>query len=471
MMKKLTYFAFLLTFVISACALHVEQDVLPSVAVPEHYNGEAKEGDLIERWWESFHDPDLNALLDVAFKNNLDLKVTFARLEQMRATARISFSRQLPSVSAEYKTTTEKTPSFLGDNEGDSYSLSATASYEVDLWGKYYETTRAASFDFEAAEEDVLALYLSLSAQVSDLYYLALEQKEQINLTKKTIDSMEDTMQRVERRYYSGLISALDVYQAKENLAAARALLPVYEANLATAENELSALIGNYPDGDISGTVVELPTVVEAFPAGIPSELLSRRPDVRSAFLKVKASDTRIAAAIADFFPSINLIGTYGESSTVFSTGDIVGTFWKIVLDISAPLFDGGRRLAEVDRNSALFEERLASYQKSVLNAFRDVEDALVRNRATERRIAWLEERVKATESALRVSLDRYMQGLSDYLPVLTAYTSHFNAQSQLLAERRQLVSDRISLAKALGGKWMTDEYNRRLQNYEGDSS
>jgi NodT family efflux transporter outer membrane factor (OMF) lipoprotein len=461
----------LIAMMLSGCALHKEQDVSPSVGVPETYLGETLEGEPIERWWESFHDPDLNALLDVAFKNNLDLKEAFARLEQMRAVTRISFSRQLPGVSADYQATKEKTPGFFGDNEGDSYRLSATASYEVDLWGKYYESTMAAKLDFNAAEEDVLALYLSLSAQISDFYYLALEQKEQINLTKKTIESMEDTLQRVERRYRSGLISALDVYQARQNLAAARALLPVYEANLATAENALSVLLGNYPEGDISGAVVTLPTLVETFPSGIPSALLSNRPDVQSAFLKVKASDARIAAAIADFFPSINLIGTYGESSTVFSTGDIVGTFWKIVLDISAPLFDGGRRWAEVDRNRALFDERLASYQKSVLNAFKDVEDALVKNRATEQRILWLEARVKATESALRVSLDRYMQGLSDYLPVLTAYTSHFNAQSQLLAERRQLVSDRISLARALGGNWMTDEYNKRVNTYEGDSS
>lgn len=470
MTEKLTALTLTLGLILSSCALHKEQDVSPSVGVPETYHGEPIEGEPIDKWWESFHDPDLNALLHVAFKNNLDLKEAFARLEQMRAVTGVSFSDQLPKVSADYQASREKTPGFLGDNEGDSYRLSATASYEVDLWGKYYERTRAAKLDFHATQEDILALYLSLSANVSDLYYLALEQKEQINLTKKTIDSIEDTLERVERRYRSGLVSALDVYQARQNLAAARALLPVYEANLAVAGNALSVLLGNYPDSDISGEVVQLPTLVKSFPSGIPSELLSNRPDVRSAFLKVKASDARIAASIADFFPSINLIGTYGESSTVFSTGDIVGTFWNIILDISAPLFDGGRRWAEVDRNKAVFEERLASYQKSVLNAFKDVEEALVKNRATEQRIFWLEERVKATESELRVSLDRYMQGLSDYLPVLTAYTSHFTAQSQLLAERRQLVSDRISLAKALGGKWMKDEYNKRTYNYEGDS-
>ncbi len=469
MTKRLAVMVLLL--IMPSCVLHRPQEVLPSVNVPDTYHGERAEGKPIDKWWESFHDPDLNALLHVAFKNNLDLKEAFARLAQMRAVTGISFSDQLPKVNADYQVGTEETPGFLGNNEGDSYRLSASASYEVDLWGKYYESTSAAKLDFHAKREDILALYLSLSAQVSDFYYLALEQKEQINLIKKTIHSMEDTLKRVERRYRSGLVSALDVYQARENLTAARALLPVYMANLAIAENGLSVLLGNYPNGDISGEVISLPPLVDSFPSGIPSELLSNRPDVRSAFLKVKASDARIAAAIADFFPSINLIGTYGESSTVFSTGDIVGTFWNIILDISAPLFDGGRRFAEVDRNRAVFEERLASYQKSVLNAFKDVEDALVKNRATEERIAWLEERVKATKSALRVSLDRYMQGLSDYLPVLSAYTSHFTAQSQLLAERRQLVSDRISLAKALGGKWMTDEYNKRLHNYEGDGS
>ncbi len=232
MTEKLTALIFIFALMLSSCALHKRQEVSPSVGVPETYHGESIEGEPTDRWWESFHDPDLNALMDIAFKNNLDLKVAFARLEQMRAVTRISFSNQLPRVSADYQASKEKTPGFFGDNEGDSYRLSATASYEVDLWGKYYEGTRAAKLDFNAAEEDVRALYLSLSAQISDFYYLALEQKEQLNLTRKTIESMEDTLARVERRYRSGLISALDVYQARQNLAAAvmgRVPIPVEE--------------------------------------------------------------------------------------------------------------------------------------------------------------------------------------------------------------------------------------------------
>jgi outer membrane protein TolC len=209
--------------------------------------------------------------------------------------------------------------------------------------------------------------------------------------------------------------------------------------------------------------VIKLPETPEAFPAGLPSEILARRPDIRAALLRVEASDARVAAAIADRFPSFNLLGNWGRSSVAFSTGDIKGEFWNISADGLLPIFDAGRRRAEVDRNRALFEENLALYQKTVLTAFKEVEDALVKNRTTEKRILRLEERVDATSGSLRLSLERYLQGLSDYLPVLTAQASDAQTRSDLIAARRQLISDRVSLARALGGEWMEQEMKERF--------
>lgn len=472
MIKAIRYGAVIaISLSLMACALHRETEVKPSIVVPDRFSGMTEQGNQKERWWLAFHDQTLNDLMETAFEKNLDLEQAFARLDQMRALTRTAFSAQLPGVTGKYSRSREKTPGFLGDSEGWSYSLSATASYEVDLWGKYYSRTMAAKMDLLATREDILSFYMSLSAQVADLYYLALEQRAQTEFIRSTIVSFEESLKRVERKYDEGLVPALDVYQARQNVAGARARLPIYESNLAVAEHALSVLLGDYPARGISGQIAALPTIVETFPAGLPSELIEKRPDVRAAFMRVKASDERTAAAIADYFPSINLIGTIGKSSTVFSTGDIVGTFWKIVLDITAPLFDGGRRWAEIDRSRAVLRENLAGYQKIVLNAFREVEDALAKNLETERRIDLLEEHVLATGATLRVATERYMNGLSDYLPVLTAQASHAESQSQLIAARRQLLSDRISLARSLGGEWMSREFERRENKSEGERS
>jgi NodT family efflux transporter outer membrane factor (OMF) lipoprotein len=280
-----------------------------------------------------------------------------------------------------------------------------------------------------------------------------------LELTDRNIAAFADTLERVESRYREGLVPALDVYQSRQNLAAARSRRPEFEKALAAAEHALAVLLGRYPGRGIVEKDRELPPAVPDFPAGLPSELLARRPDVQAGLLRLQASDARIAAAIADCFPALRLTGSYGGQSTeladLLASGNI---FWNLLLNIAQPLFDGGRRAAEVDRSRAVFRENLAAYHQSVLAAFREVEDALTAGRTVQERIARLGEREEASAAALRLALDRYLQGLSDFLPVLTAQGLHFDAQSQLLAARRQFIADRITLARALGGVWMEQE-------------
>jgi outer membrane protein TolC len=167
-----------------------------------------------------------------------------------------------------------------------------------------------------------------------------------------------------------------------------------------------------------------------------------------------------IANAIADRFPAFNLLGSYGKSSTAFVTGDIVGVFWNLMVSLAQPILDGGKRSAEVDRARAVFEENLALYHRAVLTAFQEVEDALARNRASEEHIALLNAQIAYSSDALRLSTDNYMEGLSDYLPVLAAQQGLYQSEAALLSARRQLISDRIQLARALGGEW-TNEFIR----------
>ncbi len=457
----------------AGCAVYSPQSAAPPFPVPTSFSEQNSPGVPVERWWEVFDDPELNLLMEEAFSGNPDMMQAYERFEQSRAIYRSSMAARKPSLDLRGEWSREDTPSFFGNNTGNSYILSLAAGFELDLWQKLNSRTMAAGLDMEALREEIKTLYISLSARIADLYYLAAEQRAQMKLTEQTINSYTDILSLVEARYREGLVPALDVYQARQNLFRVKARRALLESELRVTEHALSVALGHYPGNKTTGDLIELPEIPAAFPAGLPSELLSRRPDVCAALLRLKASDARVAVAIADRFPSFNLLGSYGTSSFVFSTGDIVGNFWKVLINLAQPLLDGGRRSAEVDRSRAVFRENLALYHKAVLKAFQEVEDALVRNRTSEERIIQLQEQVEAAGAALRLSRERYMQGLSGYLPVLIAQTLYFDTRSQLLTARRRLISDRVTLARALGGEWMEHEIQERLtvNNHKGGGS
>ncbi|MEE8423095.1 MAG: efflux transporter outer membrane subunit [Thermodesulfobacteriota bacterium] len=460
---------------LTACTAYKPQSIELPDNLPEsfttHIEATSPEASL-NKWWESFGDSKLNALMKETFSNNLSLAQAYARLDRLLAVTRSTAATRRPFFNLAGEASRTKQPGVSGDITGSNYTLSVAAGYELDLWRKLDFRTKAATLDADASREEVMSLYLTLSAQLADLYYLSVEQRAQLNLTDRTITSYEDILERVERRYKEGLVPALDIYQARQNLASAKASRPVFEANLAVAEHAISTILGHYPKQGITGELDILPEKISTFKTGIPSEILAHRPDIQAAFLRLKASDARIAAAIADRFPSFNLLGSYGSSSTALAAGDISGIFWSVLVSIAEPILDGGKRQAEVDRSRAVFKEHLANYHQTVLNAFKEVEDVLINNYTTEKRIAQLEKTVEATEASLRLSTDRYLQGLSDYFPVLTAQTFHFDAQAKLLAAQRQLLSDRISLARALGGNWMDMEaVNRFTTQSKGQDS
>lgn len=458
--------AWILLPALAGCAVHRPREAtLPHGVPPAAYVEQAAPAEPApaERWWEAFGDPRLDALIAEAFAANLDLEQAYARLAQAEATLRTAAAAQKPTLdlSGAGGRTRQRLGS-LGAVSEDTWSLSAPAAFEIDLWRRLSSRAAATRLEAEAFREDLMDLYLTLSARVADLYFLALEQRAQLELADRTIAAFAETLERVERRYREGLVPALDVYQSRENLAAARSRRPQFENALAGAEHALAVLLGRYPGREAPGAESVLPEAPD-FPAGIPSQLLSRRPDVGAALLRLKASDAGIAAAVADRFPALRLTGTYGAASS--EVGDLLASgsiFWTLLLNLAQPIYDGGRRAAEVDRARAVFREDLARYHQAVLTAFREVEDALAAGRTDLERIARLREREEASAAALRLALDRYLQGLSDYLPVLTAQGAYADAQSQLLAARRQLIADRITLARSLGGRWMEAEMEGR---------
>jgi len=461
-MKKVLILIIIAALGVPGCSLHKSQISEPLIEMPSTYSTEVEEpSPHIDKWWERYGDEQLNFLMEEALQNNLDIAQAYERLQQSMATVRIVNSSRGVALTVDAAGGRGRQPTSLGAVTDDTYTLSAFASYEIDLWGKLKSRTEAARYDSFASEEDLKTLLISISAQLADFYYLAVEQRAQLALTDQTIDSFQDTLERVERRYRGGLVPAIDVYQSRQNLASAKAARPRFESNLALTLNALSVLLGRFPDEDIGGSSDDLKETPE-LEAGLPAQLLTNRPDIKAALARLNASDERIGAAIADRFPSFNLLGSYGGTSDeVHSVLDSPNIFWNILLQAVQPVLDGGRRKAEVDRSESVFREDLAFYHKTVLNAFKEVEDALKIISTSKERITALTDTVSASDGALRLALDRYMLGLTDYLPVLTEQVRNATSKSDLLEARRRLISGRIQLARALGGEWVDKVFDQ----------
>ncbi|ORJ58544.1 efflux transporter outer membrane subunit [Geothermobacter hydrogeniphilus] len=459
---------------LSGCSLYQPTAVSPPPDLPRTYlaaTPETEAGRPPDRWWLAFGDEDLNRLMTRLFEQNLQLEEGFARVEQARAALTVAGSTLWPSLGLGGQGSHELVPGFIQDARVFNYRFSVQSGYELDLWGKLRSRKQAAAELLQSGENQLRSLYISLSAQLADLYFLAVEQRAQLALTDQTIVSYRETLQRVEDRYQRGLVPAVDVYQARQTLAAAESSRPRFAKALATAEHGIATLLGSYPAGGAAGTLDQLPSFADQFPTGLPASLLQRRPDVAARFHQLRSADDEVAAAIADRLPTLNLAANYGYLQTDFGIGAITGNFWQLIAQPAVTLLDGGRRRAEVERNRAVVRERLAGYRQAVLDAYREVEDSLVANQTDEQRLATLQRTVDATSASLRLALQNYLYGLTDYLPVLTAQRNDFQARSELLAARRQLISDRISLARALGGTWMEKEISQRFAGHKESAS
>jgi NodT family efflux transporter outer membrane factor (OMF) lipoprotein len=472
-MKKISN-AIVITLILATfvgCSVHEPLSIEPG-PVPEAFLEEKKESVVKQiggRWWEQFDDMVLNSLMDETLVNNLDLEQAYARLAQLEAVYRTVASQRKPFLNLGGTASRDKQYTAIGDTLGNTYRLSVNAGYEVDLWQKLKNRSEAAWFDTLSARENIKTVYISLTAQLADLYFIAVEQRSQLQLLDAIIASYKDTVERVEFRYQLGQTGALAVYQARQELAVARQRRPIFEGILARTEHAIAVLLGRFPEDSISGNLTSLPDVGTIFSAGLPADLLQRRPDIEAAFMQVKAQDARLASAIADRFPALSLTGAYGMSWFDFASMKN-GTFWNLLASTGQPIYDGGRRSAEVDRNRAVLREVVANYRRTVLKAFQEVEDGLSDNRTTEERLRLLKEQEFVSNANVRVARDGYYYGINDYLPVLIAERQYFDVQILVISAHRQLVSDRISLVRALGGDWM-EKYISQNESTETDKN
>lgn len=443
----------------TACSPHtVTHNPTPPIETPAAYSEAASSAPMPEKWWLDFGDPELERLIAAALEGNTQLRAAWARVRQSQAMARQAKAALFPQVdlsaSASRSQQRFNLP-MIGEQKltSNNFSVSAGAGYEVDLWNKVGSVRSAAELAALASRDNVEALAMSTAADVAEVWYGLVDLEAQRALLTQQLEVSRTYLELTELRFQQGLVSALDVYQQEQVVVGLRAQLIQVESGRQVAAHGLAMLTGKPPRALTVAAPSALPDLPPIPSVGVPADLLERRPDVRAMRKRVEAIDYQIAAAIADRLPGIRLSGalTLQDSSI---TEIIAAPLYSLMASIGAPLFDGGRRRAVVDQRRAELDEALWNYATVMLAAMTEVENALVQERQQRLYIAELELQVELSGKALREARERYRQGLIQYLPVLTALQGEQRTQLALQLARRQLISHRIQLCRALGGSW-----------------
>ncbi len=413
-------------------------------------------------WWRRLGDPALEAVIAEALEGNRDLRAAAARVDQARAMARITGAAQFPAVVAGGSARRQQ-QNFIGlpipgaegqvlSTQIDTFGLSVDTSWEADIWGRIRNGASAALADAEAAQLEEQAARLSLAAQTARTWFALIEAGQQVRLAEDTVASYERTVQQVQHRYERGLAPSLELRLALTNLHAAEAQLSQRQEHAGLVMRQLELLLGRYPAAALD-VPHGLPVPAYEIPAGLPADLLAQRPDLLAAERRVAAADARLAADRRALYPSLSLTASGGTTTDAVRRlldGDF--TVWSIAGNLMQPIFQGGRLRAQVDVADAQLREALESYAGRVLTAFAEVETALDAQGWQRTRVQLLGEAASQAGAALALAEQRYGGGLDPLLVVLEAQRRSLEAESQLLAARRQLLDSRIDLHLALGG-------------------
>jgi NodT family efflux transporter outer membrane factor (OMF) lipoprotein len=426
--------------------------------LPESFSINSAIQDPGRRWWESIGDNQLNSLVDEALSGNQTLQSYWARFEKAQAQARKAGADLKPSLGADAGAfySKIKTAEENSTVENDNYTLGLVASYEVDLWGRIRATHEEAILAAQASREDLNTVAITISAEVTRLWVGILSQRLQKQLLEQQLSTNETYLGLVELRFRKSLASALDVFQQRQLVERVKAQIPLVEMQERMLEYQLAVLLGRMPNQAPVISRQDLPELDAVPAAGIPVQLLDNRPDITAALRRLEASDQALAAARANRLPALRLTG-----SAAYDSDELEDLFdnWMINLGaaLTAPLLDGGRRKAEVDINQATMEQQLAEYRQVVLDAVQEVEDALISEKKIREHIAALQNQLQAAQNALTEARTRYINGLNDYLPVLTQLLSVQNLENDLIQRNDNLLVARVSLYRAIGGSWVED--------------
>jgi len=416
------------------------------------------------RWWEQFGDPVLNDLVATALGENKELQLAALRVEEFAARYGIARADLYPQVGAgagyAHQKSTERggNPLPAGYKSSlDSFSATLNASWELDFWGRIRRSGEAARAQLLATEEGRQAVVLSLVSSVAAAYVNLRNLDRQLEISRQTADSRRKTLEMFEQRYRGGVISEMELTQTKILYEDSLASIPQFEKAVAQQENGLNLLLGRNP-GPLPRSRTMDQLLAPSIPGGIPSELLTRRPDIRQAEQTLIAANAQIGIARAAYFPTISLTGMFGSASaelTDLFTGP--ARIWSVSVPVSVPIFTAGKIAATVSVSESQRDQALISYQKAIQDAFREVEDALVEQGTARQQLAVRRTQREDLEKYLRLATARYDNGYSSYLEVLDAERNLFSAQLSYVQGQAALLQALINLYKAMGGGWVGD--------------
>lgn len=408
-------------------------------------------------WWEVYSDTTLQGLIRVALRENQDLRVALARVNEARALLGIQRLEFLPQIdlgaTAGRGRNSDSLPGVAG--EQTTISVGASLSWEIDLWGRLRRLNESARASLMATEQGRRGAILTIVGEVARAYFELRDLDQQLEITQTQVELRRQSLALARARFQGGLTSELDVRQGESALAGAEGALYQVSRLRRQKENELSVLLGRPPRDVVRGRSLAEQSFPATVPAGLPSDLLQRRPDIRQSEEELRAANARIGAAIAALFPTISLTAAGGTASQDIGSLFASGTgFWNLAANLFQPLINRGRNLKQVEAERARTEAAVARYEKAVLTAFREVEDGLVAVDRLREEVAAADRVVVASQRAVELAALRYEGGVDDYLSLLDAQRVLLEAQvraSQLL--RLQKVSV-VQLYKALGGGW-----------------
>jgi len=411
-----------------------------------------------QKWWEVFQDPQLQDLIRTALKQNYDLRIAATRILEAQAQLGITRADQLPSIYAGSSAGNQRIPrqkNLPPEYETSNSAVNASLSWDLDFWGKYRRATEAARANLLASEWARRSVTSTLVSNVAASYFELRALDLQLEIAKRTLASRQESLQLTRTLADGGAGTELDVRQAEQLVSVAAETIPDVERRIQQQENFISTLLGNNPGPIARGlTLTEQPHLPEV-PAGIPSELLERRPDIRAAEAQLIEANAMIGVAKAAYFPQITLTANSGfQSSALTSLFTGPAGMWSFGGSIAQPIFAGGRIKSGVRLSEARQQEMLLNYQKTIQQAFRGVSDSLVGYQKNREYRRDQEELVQEAQDAAQLSEVRYRGGATDYLEVLTNETNAFNAELGLAQAQADELVSLVEIYRNLGGGW-----------------
>jgi multidrug efflux system outer membrane protein len=434
----------------------------PPVTAPDQYRDvvgpPAPAASLADQpWWEIFGDETLKQLIDEALRNGYDPQIAAWRVEEARARAGIARSEFFPQIGYGADWSRGRNSVYVppySTKTGNLNTVNVNFGWELDLWGRIRRLNEAAKAQYLATEDARRGVLLSLVSDVAQAYFRLRELDDELVIAKNTVTAFQETDNLFQRKLAEGAASALETSYASAALGQVAAQVPEIERRIEATENQLSLLLGRNPDSVPRGQTLSGQTLPPEVPAGLPSTLLERRPDVRQAEQQLVAANALVGVATANFFPTISLTGLFGAVSPTVNDLFPAGKAWSIAAGLFGPLFQGGRLRSEYDVAFAQWEQARVQYEQTVTSAFAETTTVLYAREKIAATVAELSRTVDQYREMVRLTNLRYNSGLSSYFEVLYAMQQLYPAELALARARADLLIDFVDIYKALGGGW-----------------